>query len=419
MATKRAADVDVETWGATPASAGAVAPQADESMIEQSPIERVMVALQDSVEPGKRTRLQLYRLVPDTPGKPMREEWCTDLTPDEFEAGGLGAIRDTWGPGGYVAHLMGYKRGSPYFTRVASPRFSIAPLPGAGARPSESSGALAGIESAMRSMAESQARLIEALAESRAAPAVNPVAQMQETLGLMTAMREAMGLNNQQAPRQEKSSIGEIVEAIRELKEVSSLVNPDSPSDKTDIERLIEMGTPLLGMVQQAMQSRPQTPSQSQQVFEAPQLRVPKQFGESSDVSGVQSNEISGTASNEVVHVKAEVSQTPQTQSPISGIEQQTQEIILNELQMHLKTLVSMAEKGESIEKGAELVYDKLPDDWIELLHMEIWWSALSTAAPNVVNHAEWFKQVRDQVVKMFAEDENDAANQEAALKGA
>lgn len=414
MATRqRASDVSEEAWGAVPAGAGALASAPDDSTIEQSPIERVMVALQDSVEPGKRVRLQLYRLVPDAPGKPLREEWCADLTPDEFEVGGLGAIRDTWGPGSYVAHLMGYKRGSTYFTRVASPRFSIAPLPGAGARSTESGGALAGIESAMRSMAESQARLIEALAESRAAPAVNPVAQMQETLGLMTAMREAMGLNQPQAPRQEKSSIAEIVDAIRELKEVSSLVNPDSSPEKSDIERLIEMGAPLVGMVQQAMQSRGQAPTVAPHTFNAPQLRVPSQFAGETNVQPAPS------ADDAISSSDAGEPQISPAQSPISEAEQQTQEIILTELQSHLKSLVLMAEKGESVEKGAELVYDKLPDDWIELLHMQIWWDALKTAAPQVELHEKWVRAVRDRVVQMFAEDENDVANQEVAAKGA
>lgn len=404
-------------WGAVPAGtagAGALALPEDDEAVEQSPIERVMVALQESVEPGKRVRLQLYRLVPDSPGKPMREEWCTDLTPEEFEVGGLGAIRDTWGPGGYVAHLMGFKRGSTYFTRVASPRFSIAPLPGtaggfnAGARASESHGAFAGIEAAMRSMAESQARLLEALAESRATPAVNPVQQMQETLGLMSAMREAMGLNQQPAQRQEKSSIAEIVEAIKELKEVSSLVNPDSQPEKTDLEKVVEMAGPLVSMVQQAMTQRQIVPPvqlipphQLQQEQAAPTVTLPAQF--------------------------AATEQTPQpTQHPEQQPAQQpaqqlneSDQAVLNELQGYLAKLVEMAEKSESTEKGAELVYDKLPDDWIEMLHMPIWWEALKTAAPQIEKHETWIRAVRDRVVQMFAEDAEEIEKVDGTAPGA
>lgn len=411
---------DDAPWGAAPV--GSVAPASalgeDDVLVEQSPIERVMVALQDTVEPGKRVRVQLNRLVPDGPGKPLREEWCVDLTPDEFEAGGLGAIRDTWGSGGYVVHLMGYKRGSPYFTRVASPRFFIAPLPGGPAR-SESS-ATVGIESAMRAMADSQARLIEMMIEQRSAPAAppaNPMAQMKEFLEMQVLMREASGASSNTS---QKSSIGEIVDAIKELKEVSSIVNPGDAPEKSTLEQIIELASPLVAMAQQALQQRAQTAP-------APQLLVPNQFNEVNHASAatrttghVEVSESTHAASQGLPKVsdsepsRKEIQQSPQNLQS----ESEAQEVVLNELQSYLAQLVAMAEKGESFEKGAELVYDKLPDDWIELLHMNIWWDALKSAAPEVEKHEAWVRNVRDEVVRMFAEDSAEVEKIDGTVAG-
>lgn len=414
---------DDAQWAAVPAGSVAM-PESAEMAAEQSPIERVMVALQDTVEPGKRVRLQLYRVVSAGVGKPDREEWCCDLTPEEFEAGGLGAIRDAWGPGSYVAHLMGYKRGSTYFTRVASPRFTIATLPsGVASRPADSSSA--GIEAALRALADSQARMLEAMMEQRNAPPPNPMQQMQETLSLMTAMRDAMGLTNQQQVAPQRSSIGEIVEAIKELKEVSSLVNPGDQPEKSDVQQLLEMAGPLVSMAQQAMQSQPRA---------VQPLMIPPQFsGESNDrpaapvAPGVPTQQLRGISN--ASQVDATLSRSVESSSAAeektvshdigsaqsdSSLES-SQESVLAELQTSLATLVLMAEQSESIENGANLVYDKLPDDWIELMHMPIWWQALTSAAPQVIPHEKWFAAVRERVIAMFAEDADDDPESEGS----
>lgn len=399
---------DETNWGAVPASNGAgpflpPSTSADDSQIEQSPIERVMEALQVTVEPGKRVRMQLYRLVSDAPGKLPREDYCCDMTPEDFETGGLSGIRDAWGPGAYVAHLMGYKRGSTYFTRVASPRFSIAPLPGSQQRAGDSP-AMAGIEAAMRAMAESQSRLIDTLVEIRATPAPNPREQLQETLALMTSMREAMGMNQPQ--RAEKSSIGEIVEAIKELKEVSSIVNPGGAPEKSTMEQLIELAGPLVQMVQQSIQSAPQRaqPVQQEQV---PMLRPPAEF------------QLAPAPPQSQPPQPAIASPEKSEPMPEQNLIEPDEAAVLAELQSHLSSLVSMAEKNETVENGALLVYDKLPDDWIELLHMPIWWEALKRVAPQVELHEKWIRAVRDEVVQMFVEDESEVEKLDGTVAGA
>lgn len=400
---------DDDAWAAVPAGSAPVA-QADEHETQQSPIERVMVALSETADPNARSRLMLYRVIPGALGRPERVEYCEDMMPSEFEAQGLSGIRDVWGPGTYEARLMGHKMGSPHFVRLAAPRFTLAPMPTHGSSPRLLESPSAGIEAALRALADSQARMLEALTAQRSAPPVDPVQQMQQTLGLMTAMREAMGLTQQSPVTQpQKSTIGEIVDAIKELKEVSTLVNPDSQPEKTDMEKIMEMAGPVVSMIQQSLtqrqSSQPAQPVLPQQMQPLPQVSLPAQF----DVTPEQ-----------VSAPQVAESATPQTQS-----HQETESLsegdqaVLDELKSYLAQLVLMAEKGESTEKGAELVYDKLPDDWIELIHTPIWWEALKTIAPQVEMHETWVRAVRDRVVAMFAEDEIDVANQQVAVKGA
>lgn len=415
---------DADTWAATPAGSVGIQTMVDDPEANQSPIERVMVALSETADPDARARLMLYRVFPGGLGRPERVEYCDDMDPAEFEAQGLSGIREVWGAGTFEARLMGHKKGSPRFVRLAAPRFTLAPLPANGATggpmPRQSDANTAGIEAALRALADSQARMFEAMTAQRSNPPVDPVQQMQQTLGLMTAMREAMGPTQQtQAAQPQKSTISEIVDAIKELKEVSNLVNPGGAPEKSMVEQLLEVATPIVSMVQQTMQQR-QSP-QSAQSFTAPQenvptLRIPKQFsGDSNvDVSSVERNTDEHSVLGGQVGVEVEAKEASENKvSPLAPSSNQeaesaAQEIILNELQTYLSQLVAMAERKASVQEGAELVYDKLPDDWIELMHMPIWWDALKTAAPHLEKHAAWIHAVRDEVVKMFAEDESE-----------
>lgn len=418
------------SWGAIP-SGSLAASTADDTQAEQSPIERVMTALSETADPGARARLMLYRVVPGALGKAERVEYCEDMLPTEFEARGLSGIRDVWGPGTYEARLMGHKAGSPHFVRLAAPRFTLAPVPNGGmfgeVASRHANSANAGIEAALRALADSQARMFEALVDQRGAPAaapVNPIAQMKEFFEMQKLMREADGSSGS-APTQ-KSTIGEIVDAIKELKEVSSIVNPGDAPEKSVMEQLLEVATPLVGMVQQALQQRqiPQ-PLQSVPQGQAPMLRVPAQFtGEpNADASNNPVQNVSQRPVEDQPPDNGAVGKVSQhsafTPSQDSQAESVDQETILKELQTYLANLVSMAEKGDSVQAGAELVYDKLPDDWIELMHMAVWWDALKTAAPQIEKHEAWFRAVRDEVVKMFAEAEREAEKLDGDSQGA
>jgi hypothetical protein len=69
-----------------------------------------------------------------------------------------------------------------------------------------------------------------------------------------------------------------------------------------------------------------------------------------------------------------------------------------------------MASKGKSIAEGATFVYEKLPDELVELMALDNWFDLLETVAPEVTSHKAWFQQVRDEALARFDAPEDDAA---------
>jgi hypothetical protein len=61
------------------------------------------------------------------------------------------------------------------------------------------------------------------------------------------------------------------------------------------------------------------------------------------------------------------------------------------------------------VDKAADFVYDKLPDDLVEIMLLDNWFDLLSGFAPGVKPHEDWLRQVRDKAIAMFdVEDEVD-----------
>ena len=75
-------------------------------------------------------------------------------------------------------------------------------------------------------------------------------------------------------------------------------------------------------------------------------------------------------------------------------------------LKSYLKTLIDLAVKKTSVEQGAEFVYEKIPDDLIEIMALDNWFDLLTFVAPDVKEHKEWLQQVRDKALAMFEEAE-------------
>jgi hypothetical protein len=186
---------------------------------------------------------------------------------------------------------------------------------------------------------------------------------MTKMLSMMTMMREAMGLNQSR----EKSSIGEIVGAIRELRNASEEI---SPPQKEDDVSLMGMLPKVLDMVAKTQDSQ----LQAQQAV-MPNVQLPPNFQE----------------------------QQPQ-QQPTEQDDMKAFAFI--KLNGYVKSLVNMAEKNETIEAGAQFVFDKIPDDLIEIMELDNWFDLFKAVAPMVIPHETWLRSVRDAALKLFDEPE-------------
>lgn len=358
----------------------------DAEDFEQSPLDRVLIALETDADPAKRSRIALYRAEPAPAGKPPTWAWCIDYTAEDLEAGGLGMIRDRWGPGDYEIRVLGHKHGAKHFTRIVSSRVTLAQVPGDATV--VRSAPQSDVTAVLSAIQENQRALLDALTQR---PQSDPMQQFGVMLGLMTQMREAFGMNN--APQQpQKSSIAEVVDAIKEIKSVQSLIGGEN-EEKSDVDKLLGLAEPIMKMVGENVRGAP-----------VPVLRAPATFVEH---AAPMQNPIP----------RAEPQPNAQEQAPTESADQPEvspeEEAVKNALIESLSTLVQMATEKKPIQEGADYVYEKLPDEMIEILGTSFWWTLLCAQAPQVQPYESWFKQVRDAALKMF--EEGDAEEQEHA----
>ena len=98
--------------------------------------------------------------------------------------------------------------------------------------------------------------------------------------------------------------------------------------------------------------------------------------------------------------------QQQQVQPTINQDEEDMKAMAFLKLNGYVKTLVDMAQKGETIETGARFVYDKIPDDLIDIMGLDNWFDLFKAVAPIVIPHEEWLKMVRNAAMKLFDEAE-------------
>ena len=93
--------------------------------------------------------------------------------------------------------------------------------------------------------------------------------------------------------------------------------------------------------------------------------------------------------------------------------------LVIIKLKAYLKTLTDMAVALTPVDKAADFVYDKLPDDLIEIMLLDNWFELLSGFAPAVKPHEAWLRQVRDKAMTMFEiEDEDEVETSEPKVGG-
>lgn len=342
------------------------APEAPQE--EETATDRVAALLQ--VAGGAdRAEIKVYRM------NAGQMEYCQGFKPSEFEEGNFDMLRDRFGAGEYQIRLYAehpiHKKmcvRNSVKIKIAENRMDVTTTGGLGS----------GMAQVLQTIAQGQQQMLEALVSIKQAPPKDSMEEMGKMLTMMAAMREAMGLNQPQG--REKSSIGEIVSAIRELRGAADEI---APQDK-EPDGLMSVLPKMLELVSKGQESQ----QASQQMAQFPPVQLPPSFK---------------------APAQPEPQEQPQAQ-PVTKEESDMKMFTAIKLKSYLKTLIDLAVKKTPITTAAEFVYEKIPDELIEIMALDNWFDLLSFVAPDVQDHREWLQQVRDKALAMFEEAENEAA---------
>jgi len=321
---------------------------------EETATDRIAVLLQ-AAQADARAEVKVYRI---SQGK---LQYCRGYDPAEFEEGNLDMLRERYGPGEYEIRLYATDPATNKFVIRNKARVDIAAeQPRLGAVEPQS-----GLGQVLTTIAEGQRQMLEAL--TRQAPQRDAAEEMTKMLGMMKLMREAMGMDA--APAQ-RSTIGEIVTAIKELKGAAREIIPDQ--DRDDDADPLAMAGKIISMVQ-ATQAQPQP---------MPTVALPPTL-EAAPEPQPQANPVDAM---------------PQFENP----EDEVNFLSMLTLKAHLKSLVAFAVKNAPIEKAAQYVFERLPDDLLEIMETDDWFTLLAQVAPETKDHKDYLEKVRAAALKLF-----------------
>ena len=336
----------------------------EDEPIEETATDRV-AAMMSGAGPDERAEVKVYRI------NSGQLEYCAGYKPDEFESGNFDLLRDRFGAGVYELRLYATNPTSKKFAVRQKLRVTIVEE-----KSQSTTGGLGnGMSQVLQTIAQGQQQMLEALVSIKQAPPKDSMEEMGKMLTMMAAMREAMGMNQSQG--REKSSIGEIVSAIRELRGAADEIAPQQDKEPDGLMSVLPKMLELVSKGQQSQQEAAQAvhfpPVQLPPSFQAPAQHEPQQ----------------------------QEQPAPETQE-----ESDMKMFTMIKLKSYLKTLIDLAIKKTSVEQGAEFVYEKIPDDLIEIMALDNWFDLLTFVAPDVKDHKEWLQQVRDKALAMFEEAE-------------
>lgn len=339
------------------------APEAPQE--EETATDRVAALLQ--VAGGAdRAEIKVYRM------NSGQMEYCQGFKPSEFEEGNFDMLRDRFGAGEYQIRLYAehpvHKKmcvRNSVKIKIAENRMDVTTTGGLGS----------GMAQVLQTIAQGQQQMLEALVSIKQAPPKDSMEEMGKMLTMMATMREAMGLNQPQG--REKSSIGEIVSAIRELRGAADEI---APQDK-EPDGLMSVLPKMLELVSKGQESQ----QANQQMAQFPPVQLPPSF-----------------------QPPAQPEQPQEQPAPVTQEESDMKMFTAIKLKSYLKTLIDLAVKKTPITTAAEFVYEKIPDELIEIMALDNWFDLLSFVAPDVKDHKEWLQQVRDTALAMFEEAENE-----------
>jgi hypothetical protein len=328
--------------------------EADE--IEETAVDRISAMLRMAGD-ADRADLKVYRI------KEGQLEYCASYKPEQFEEGNFELLRRRFGAGDYEIRLYSADPVTRRFGVRNRTRLKIADDRGV---PEESAGIPNAMNQVLGAIADGQRQMLEALVQMKQTPQKDPMEEMQKMFGMMTMMREAMGLNNQS---QQKSSIGEIVDAIKELKAASSIIDNEKDEDDNPMKMLPQ----VLELVKAGVIQQPQAPQPMGAMI--PPVALPP------DMAAAQ------------LMADPEPEQSEDDPQNLRGL---------------LAQLLAHRGMENDIPAAAMYIYNEMPDDIVEIMFSSVWWIALSAAAPEVKPHKDWLQNVRMVAIELFNQAEQD-----------
>ena len=342
---------------------------------EETSTDRVATLL-DLAAGDDRAYVAVYRI-----NKGVRE-YCRKYAPNEFEDGSFDMIREAFGAGEYELRLYGTHPDNGKFVVRKLTRISMAE-----SKPTaDAAGIPSGLAQMVQTISQGQQQMLDALVQMKQQPQKDPMEEMTKMLSMMTMMRQAMGLDNQP---QQKSSIGEIVSAIKELRGAAAEVLPEKNDEP---ESLMGMLPKVLDIVSQSQQAQ------------APQgvAAMPQGMTMQSPQTGVLST----------VTLPSTFAAAPQPQATPEDDDMNPFQAM--KLRSYAKHLVEFAETNAPIDNAAQYVYENIPDALIDIMETDSWFAVFSAVYPAVKPHQAYLSQVRDAALKLF-EEPDDQAEAEAA----
>lgn len=356
--------------------------------IEETATDRVASMLA-GINGLERSELKVYKLNQGS------LEYCQGFKPEQFEEGNFDLLRDRFGHGEFELRLYATHPQTRKFGIRSKLRVKMSEVNKAAMTDSLPSG----LAQVLGTIANGQAQMLDALVQMKQQPQKDPMEEMTKMLSMMSMMRQAMGVDNQ--PRG-GSSISEILGAIRELRSAADEVAPQ----REEPETMMAMLPKVLDIVSAGMnkgQAQPEQPQDFQPV------QLPPSFAQAQAQPQPQPQP----------QPQYQPNPEPQPEPNPTNEDEMANPLVIIKLKAYLKTLTDMAVALTPVDKAADFVYDKLPDDLVEIMLLDNWFDLLSGFAPGVKPHEDWLRQVRDKAIAMFdVEDEADVEPEENKVGG-
>lgn len=340
----------------------------EESIVEQ------MKALMAEV-PSAVVRIKLYKLPKPGSGK-SSFEWCEDFNPMTFQSLDWQEIRARWGAGTFQLRLIG-PRGvvKSQTVEIAAPSYPLM-------NPAQPATGHSEIGAVLQALAENQARMLEAITQRP-----KETDQLRETLALMAAMREAMGLTAAPAAAPNPMEMmKEVFAMVREAKSAAKeLADETPPADPDDPMAMVGKLLPLITAAVQQPQAQPvpalQIPPAIARPISAP---FPPTDQPAATVAPVAHNPVSQPVTNE----------GPQEMTPA--------QIMIG---IHIGALQSMARAGIAPDIGGEYIAANLPDDLLEHIDNPQAVDMVLNAFPILKPYESWARAAFAEAKKILDEE--------------